>query len=415
MLRRIRRHARLALACVLVATPVGAQTGRFDLEQTKAVLTETIERVIKERGVPSISIALVRGDSIVWTAAFGHANVRTRTPATPETIYSTGSTFKSATAVALMQLHEQGSYKLDDPVNRYLGRTQIKDKKAKPVTFRHILSHWSGLNPGATVKPNWGRELPKTLEEMVSGLHAVRAPEEKYEYNNFAYGMAGLLVERLSGKSYSDYMREQLFKPLGMATPDPITPSPEMVEVMALPYARTGNEGPFRPVAQVHFDVYPAGDVYLTPADMARFLGALLNGGTFQGRRILSAASVRAMQQPQFGGEYGFGLGVKKDPANGHTIISHGGSIPGQSAYLIGDVDARVGAYFMSNSGAPTAIGDIALRLLRGEAYPPVTGAQTKFAVKGQPVTLTFVAEGASVSHAIVETPRYKRNAKRRL
>src|SRR5687767_10712295 len=111
------RPVGLALACALVAVPARAQTGQFDLEKTKSVLTETIERVIKERGVPSISIALVKGDSIVWKAAFGYANVRMRTPATPETIYSTGSTFKSATATALMQLHEQGKFKLDEPVN----------------------------------------------------------------------------------------------------------------------------------------------------------------------------------------------------------------------------------------------------------------------------------------------------------
>ena len=85
-----------------------AQAAQFDLEKTKTVLSGLIEQKIKERGVPSMSIALVRGDTIVWKSAFGYANVRMKTPATPDTIYSTGSTFKSATATALMQLQEQG-------------------------------------------------------------------------------------------------------------------------------------------------------------------------------------------------------------------------------------------------------------------------------------------------------------------
>jgi hypothetical protein len=104
---------------------------------------------------------------------------------------------------------------------------------------------------------------------------------------------------------------------------------------------------------------------------MARFLGAHLNGGMFNGRRILSEASVKEMHEPQFGGAYGFGFFVRKND-NGHTIISHGGGIPGQSSNMMGDVDARVGVYYMSNSGAPQELADAALALLRGEDWIPV-------------------------------------------
>ncbi len=86
------------------AAPLGSKESHFDLEQTKSVLTQLIEKTLKDTGAPSLSIALVRNDSIVWKAAFGYANVRTRTPATPETLYNAASTFKSVTATALMQL-----------------------------------------------------------------------------------------------------------------------------------------------------------------------------------------------------------------------------------------------------------------------------------------------------------------------
>jgi CubicO group peptidase (beta-lactamase class C family) len=369
MTLRSLRTAALALTVVSV-TPLAAQTGRYDPEKTKTVLSGLIERAIQERGVPSVSIALVKGDSIVWKAAFGYANVRTRTPATPETIYSTGSTFKSATATALMQLVEQGKFSLDHPVNRYLGEDQVQDRlqSEKPVTFTHILSHWSGLTAGAITKPIWGRELPKPLGKMVSELYSIRPVETKWEYNNFAYGMAGLLIEKISGVEYEKYMLENVLKPLGVTTPSPVYPSAEMVELMALPYNPGGPNGKPRPVAQVHFDVYPAGDIYLTAEDMARFLGAHLNGGVFNGKRILSEASVKAMHEPRFGGTYAVGFWVKKDQ-NGHTIISHGGGIPGQSSFMMGDVDAKVGVYYMSNSGAPPAIAEAAIALLRGEEY----------------------------------------------
>jgi CubicO group peptidase (beta-lactamase class C family) len=362
----------IAASVAALTGPAAAQPGQFDLEKTKTVMSRLIEQKMKERGVPSVSIALVRGDSVVWKAAFGYANVRTKTPATTDTIYSTGSTFKSATATALMQLQEQGKFKLDQPVNKYLGDVQVQDRlqAEKPVTFRHMLSHWSGLTAGAVTKPLWGRELPKPLDKMVAGLYSIRPPETKWEYNNFAYGMAGLLIEKISGQEYEKYMLEHLLAPLGVTTPHPVYPSPEMVEVMALPYEPGGPNGKPKPVEQVHFDVYPAGDIYLTAEDMARFLAMHLNGGMFRGTRILSEASVKAMHEPQFGGTYAFGFSVRKDP-NGHTIISHSGAIPGQSSYMTGDLDAKVGVYFMSNSGAPTVIGEAALKLLRGEDYTP--------------------------------------------
>lgn len=268
------------------------------------------------------------------------------------------------------------------------------------MTFTHILSHWSGLTAGAETKPIWKRELPKTLDKMVSGLYSVRPPEAKWEYNNFAYGMAGLLLEKISGMEYEKYVVENILKPLGVTIDHPVYPSPEMVELMALPYSAGGASGKPQPVAQVHFDVYPAGDVYLTAEDMARFLAMHLNDGVFRGKRIISEASARKMREPQFGGTYGFGLGVRKD-STGHTIISHSGGIPGQSSFMMGDVEAKVGVYFMSNSGAPVALATAALALLRGEEYKvPVA----RKAIKVDPKVLDRYAGSYQVTPDLVWT-----------
>jgi D-alanyl-D-alanine-carboxypeptidase/D-alanyl-D-alanine-endopeptidase len=379
MTRRYLRQLALLVLLLVPGSAATAQSGRFDLQKTRTVLTGLIEKTLAENGIPSMSIALVRGDSIVWKAAFGYANMRTRTPATTETLYSTGSSFKSVTATAVMQLAEQGKLRLDDPINRYLGDSQVQDRlqSEKPVTFTHILSHWSGLKNGAATEPIWGRKLPKTLEAFTEGLYSIRAPETKWEYNNFAYGTAGLLVQKISGVEYEKYMVDNILKPLGVTTAHPVYPSPEMVERMALPYSAGGTFGKPEPVAQVHFDVYPAGDIYLTAEDMARFLGAQLNGGVFNGKRILSEASVLAMHKPRFGGDYGFGYWMIRDSTTGDTLIHHGGAIQGQRAFMIGDVNARVGVYYMTNSDylpdavPPSELVDAALKLLRGEDYVP--------------------------------------------
>jgi len=381
MMRRSLRQLGLVVLLVLPRSAAIAQSGRFDLEKTKTVLTGLIEKTLADNGAPSMSIALVRGDSIVWKAAFGYSNMRSRTPATTETLYSTGSSFKSVTATAVMQLAEQHKLRLDDPINRYLDDSEVQDRlqSEKPVTFTHILSHWSGLKNGAETQPIWGRKLPKTLEAMTSGLYSIRAPETKWEYNNFAYGTAGLLVQKISGVEYEKYMVDHVLKPLGATTAHPVYPSPEMVERMALPYKAGGSLGKPEPEVQVHFDVYPAGDIYLTAEDMARYLGAQLNGGVFNGNRILSEESVREMHKPRFGGDYGLGFWMVHDSATGHTLIHHGGAIPGMRAFLIGDLDAHVGVYYMTNSdylpdATPPAQSEIvyaALKLLRGEEYVP--------------------------------------------
>ena len=354
-----------------------AKNGQFDLQKTKAVLTSLIDKTLKDTGTPSISIALVRGDEIVWKAAFGYANVRAKMPATPDTIYNAASTFKAVTATALMQLADEGKFKLDDAVNRYLGDFPVRDRiqSDKAVTFTDVLSHWSGLTtwPGrgeSTMKSIWSRELPKTLEQVVPDLYSIRPPETKFEYNNYGYAVAGLLLERISGEPFERYVCEHVLKPLGVTTPHPVYPSPEMVEIMALPYD-VGADGQPRPAPQVLTAEYPAGGTaYLTAEDMARFLGAHVNGGVFQDHRILSAQSVREMQTPRFGGNYGFGLRMRQT-ATRHTLIRHTGRMPGMSSMMMGDVDAHVGVYYMVNASDDRFdIADIAITLLRGKSYP---------------------------------------------
>jgi D-alanyl-D-alanine-carboxypeptidase/D-alanyl-D-alanine-endopeptidase len=361
----------LVLASGLLLTPLPGQAGEFNLKRTEKVMTQLIERSMQERGVASASVALVKDDKIVWKAAFGYSNLRTKTLATPDTIYSTGSTFKSVTATALMQLQEQGKLSLDDSINRYLGENRVQDRLQADVAvnFHHLLSGWSGLLPGASVKPIWGRELPPTLEEFTSTLYSIRAPETKWEYNNYAYGTAGLLVQEISGQEYEEYIVEHILKPLGVTTAHPAYPSPEMVEMMALPYSAGGSRGTPTAVGQVHFDVYPAGDLYLTAEDMARYLGAHLNGGVFNGERILSEESVKDMHTNRFGGDYALGFWVETDEISGHTIIQHGGAIAGQRSMLRGDVDAKVGIYYMTNSDVELPIDHAALALLRGDDY----------------------------------------------
>ena len=150
---------------VTAASRTEAQGHPFDLERTRSVLSALIERTLKETGVPSISIALVRGDSIVWKAAFGYANVRTKARATTETMYNAASTFKAVTATALMQLAEQGKLQLDHPIDRYLGDLTFRGltNGNRPITFTLDDVFTMTLRDGRLISTRMGRSRPSFL------------------------------------------------------------------------------------------------------------------------------------------------------------------------------------------------------------------------------------------------------------
>lgn len=325
--------------------------------------------MLRETGIPSISLALVEKDRIVWAESFGEANVRFKARANSETLYNTGSTFKTVTAIALMQQLERKKISLDSSIAPYLGGVEIKGlSENKPVSFRQLLSHTSGLMGPSGMKPLWKRGSVSTLAEIASRIIVKREPGKEFEYCNACYALAGLLVERISGQPFPEYVGEHIFKPLGIQTLEPFEPTAEMAEKLAFPYSLWNNRP--EPEERLRFDAYPAGDVYLTPTDMARVVGALLNDGIFNGRRILNAETVKEMRRKQLPAT-DYGLGIELTEGKEDNVIMHTGSLPGFSVIYRGDVNSRVGIYLVANAGAMQsaldALSGLAIKLMRGE------------------------------------------------
>jgi len=362
----------LASCCLcFFADTAGAQAGT--IEYTRSVLEKLAQKEL-DRGVPSISLSLVKGDQIVWSAAWGYANVGLKAPATPETFYMTASTLKSVTSTAILTLVDQGMCKLDDPVNKYLGDKTIDDKPRDSVTIRSLLDHTSGLSDESGQSQKyivnvWDRERPSVppLEEIATSLETLQAVGETWRYNNSAYALAGLLIENISGMSYEQYIVERVLAPVGATTDHPITPTAKMAELMAFNYLRLDN-GEFEPADHNYDGFYPAGGARLRAEDMARFLGAHLNRGRFNGNQILSRALIDEAHKANKE-QYGLGWWTFEDDS-GHTMITHGGNWPSAVTVMLGDKNAQVGAYVMTNVGQTQAtyrIAEAAVRLLRGE------------------------------------------------
>lgn len=349
--------------------------------------------MLLEGRVPSATIALVVGDQVVWSGAYGYANLWARTPAVPSTVYLIGSTFKAMSTVALLEQMEQGKFRLDDPVRQYVPELTIRgEDAARPVTFRHLLTHTSGLPVTFGPHPVWGETVPLPLEEYLrDSLAVVGPPMDSVRYSNIAYTLVGYLVQKLSGVPYKQYMQEHIFDPLEMRS-TAFTPTPEMEERLAIPYALDDENRPV-PTERLKANVWPAGIVYGTVLDQANWLVANLNGGMFKGKRIIGEATLQQMHTlqfpqlaeaaPEFGGEKaGYGLTWRVVQRRGERLFAHTGSVPGYTAILMGNLDRKIGVAIMTNGHRAHPhlyrLADQALEILKANLPPAPRSARTR-------------------------------------
>ena len=333
----------------------------IDVNKLAADLEPEIRRALVEGNIPSATIALVSGDKVIWTGAYGESNLRARTPATINTVYLIGSTFKAMSTVALLQQMEKGKFKLDDPVNKYLDfKIQNEDPK-NPITFRHLFTHTSGLTGDFGAVPIWSNAAPTPLDEYVRTLLKVaHPPMTKVEYSNPAFTLIGYLVEKFSGVPYRQYIKENIFKPLEMTSTE-FDPTPDMDERLSVPYVVNKETGKQEPTVRIRAAVYPAGIVYGTILDQSNWLILNLNGGIFKGKHIISEATLNQMMTRQFdqfkggiegiwGNETaGFGLTWWSQVRDGDRYFAHSGSLAGYTAFLLGNRERKLGFAILTN------------------------------------------------------------------
>jgi CubicO group peptidase (beta-lactamase class C family) len=368
----------------MVSDPAAARPfSPVDDPRLAAVLDPEIERSLKVGRIPSMAVACVSGDRFVWTRSAGLANIRVKTPAACDTVYLIASTFKTMSATALLQLMDQGKFKLDDRVNDYLDGLEIKgENKRYPVTFRHLLTHTSGLPTDFGRHAVWDDAMPPALADYLQGrLQLWRRPGTRVLYSNIAFTLVAHLVEKLSGTPFKEYVRKHVFAPVEMRD-TAFEPRADMAERLAIPYMPVRRRsGVYRPVDWVKADAWPAGVVYGTAVDMGRWLIATLNGGSYKGRRLVSEATFREMTKRQFdrfagpinGGwlneTSGYGLAWWVSTVGGETVIAHSGSVNGYTAFMAGNLQRRTGVVILTN-------GNKAHRWLYGLALKALAALQ---------------------------------------
>jgi CubicO group peptidase (beta-lactamase class C family) len=330
------RHVVLALVVLVLALP-----GALLAQDLGAKLEQVAAGFQKDRSFIG-SVLVAKGGKVVLDKGYGLANIELDVPNGPDTKFRLGSITKQFTATATLQLEEQGKLSVNDMACKYI--TECPDNW-KPITIHQLLSHTSGI-PSYTdtpqfLKPQFMR-IPMTPMEILmlsKGKPLDFQPGEKWKYDNSGYIFLGILIEKLSGEKYSDYLQKHIFGPLDMHDSG-YDVTAEILKHRAEGY-RSATDG-FRNADYLDMSLpYAAGSLYSTANDLYKWDRSLYS------EKILSKASKNKMWTP-VKNDYGYGWGIK--PVHNHKQISHGGGINGFSTFIARYPDDDAVVIVLSNN-----------------------------------------------------------------
>jgi len=352
-----------------------------------ATLRRTIDEILNRRPAVGLAVGVVRDGDLAFFAGRGLANIRSKAPMTEDTVFRIASVTKLFTAIAVMQLSEQGLVDLDVPANDYLRAYKLVPAKAsfRAATVRHLLTHTAGIPEVVHVSdllhPGWGPfgvrpaqrsvrvgdRMPSLAEYYAGGLRVAADPGSAFQYCNHGFATLGQIVEDVTGTSLTRYFHERLFKPLGMTNSD-LVRSERVVARLATGYV-LGRDGATL-VPDRDWICVAAGGIYSTPRDLGRFVAALLGGGANEHGRVLEPATLATMFEPHYQPDpriSGRGLGFFRTDVGEHRVVGHDGLLPGFAAELLVAPDDGVGIFALTNGspGAHEWLGIELDRLLR--------------------------------------------------
>jgi CubicO group peptidase (beta-lactamase class C family) len=333
---RARRAVPLLLAAALAAPSVlagqsapPAALGEVADARFESV-RESVRLLVESGDLPSLVVAVARDGQLLWSQGAGWADLDRRIPATISTPYSIASISKPMTAVAIMRLAAAGHLDLDRPANDYLGEARITSGvwDASGATVRRLLNHTAGLPLHYSFFYEGSGDPGRSTDEGISRYGVlVNPPGEAYEYSNLGYGILGRIVERISGRPYADFMREEVFAPLGMKGSSVGTGAD-------LPGVAVRYDSHREPIAAYDFDHRGGSAVFASVEDLIRFGTAQLRRGA--GIALLPDSVMDAMQTSSGGGlTEGYALGWSVVPDDGgYRRVSHTGGMPGVTTAL---------------------------------------------------------------------------------
>jgi CubicO group peptidase (beta-lactamase class C family) len=304
----------------------------IDREDVATFLDTALPSQIETEHIAGAAVAVVKDGQLLAAKGYGYADVEQQQPIVADrTIFLTGSTGKLFTWTAVMQLVEQGKLDLDADVNTYLD-FQIPATYPEPITLKHLMSHSAGFEDRAFIYAHEPAELLPLGTYLADNIPArVRPSGTLSAYSNYGTALAGYIVERVAHEPFAQYTANHIFAPLQMHRSSFEQPLPTTFQAnLSQSYAYTRET--FERVAPKYIRTPSTGASVATVTDMANFMIAHLEGGRYDGGRILETATIQQMhmrlwtQDPRVNG---FAYGFAETTLNGQRILRHEGEVPG--------------------------------------------------------------------------------------
>jgi len=331
---------RLIAFCLLSFAVIAAAQD----SKTPDAVEQYVAGEMQRQHVPGVALLVSREGKPVRAQGFGSSNVEHQALVKPETIFQSGSMGKQFTATGIMLLVEEGKIHLDDSIIKY-----FKDAPAawKPVTVRHLLSHTAGFT-----------DYPKTFDfrkdytedellKIIEGIPLAFPPGSKWSYSNLGYATLGILIHRVTGKFYGDFLQERIFRPLGMSTTRIISEA-DIIPNRAAGYRLVKGELKNQEWVAPALNTTADGSLYFSILDLAKWDAALYT------EKILKRSSLDQMWTPAKlnsgkpnSDHYGFGWFIEEK--HGHRVIGHGGAWQGFKTHIARYVDDKLTVVVLAN------------------------------------------------------------------
>jgi D-alanyl-D-alanine carboxypeptidase len=375
-------------------------------EATIARIDEAVESEMERRRQPGLALGVTDQETTLTVRTYGFADLATRQPVTPDTLFEIGSVGKSFTAIAILQLVDEQRIELEAPVERYVPWLLIPQAEGNcPVTVSHLLSHTSGIVAGIDATPEAAFQV-WTLREVPT----LAVPGDRFHYSNLGYKVLGLVLEAVEGRSYSEIIRARILDPLGMSATEPAITN-EIRARLAVGYEylhddRLGYGGAELAPATWLETGAADGCIASTASDMCKFVRVLLRSGAGSGGRLLSANAFGRMTsvhaRDEAGDGYGYGLSIRE--LDGRRLVGHSGSTVGYLAGMETDPEAGLGVIVLQNGlGArPMTLAGAVLRIV-GDRDSGTRDSSSKAAAVERDATVAGVYTSEAAGFPSVE------------
>ena len=343
----MRKITQIVIALLLVTGPLArAREG----DATSARVDSVVEAQRKTQKIPGVSLAVCRDGRIVKAAGYGLANVEWDIPVTPETIFQTGSVGKQFTATAVMMLVEEGKLGLDDKIVKFIPEAPAT---WNDVTVRNLLTHTSGIADYGGEEDTMGKGVINfrkdyTEEELVQAF--AKMPKDfpagqKWSYSNTGYVLLGVIIHRVTGEFYGDFLQERIFGPLGM-TSTRIISEADIVPRRSSGYRLVKGEWKNQEWVAPTLNTTADGALYTNVLDLAKWDAALYT------TKLIKRSSLDAMWTPvklTNGETYPYGFGWDLASKDGRRAVSHDGAWQGFTMSITRYLDERLTVIVMTN------------------------------------------------------------------